>query len=257
MLADLLLELKRPAEALVEYEAVLKSYRNRFDALYGSAQAAQSSGDRAKASQYYPELVAISAASADRPELRNAREQRRGEPQLSRRFIGKRADAWRPARINGWNRAGAFWRAIACNGLRQRWQSWQRCQFRICILSYGEARARQGSNPTLSATLFLIRFSQTINPACNSVASVTRMSAGFYGTQALSPAPQGARSRTSRGRAHRRSRREAARLEELIHASGTFAGQFNRRQTGRSSWDEAKAVAAAWEAAGCTIVTIE
>jgi integrase len=36
----------------------------------------------------------------------------------------------------------------------------------------------------------------------------------------------------------------------LIHASGTFAGQFNRRQTGRSSWDEARAVAAAWEAAG-------
>jgi tetratricopeptide (TPR) repeat protein len=74
MLADLLLELKRPAEALVEYEAVLKSYPNRFDALYGSAQAAQSSGDREKASQYYPELVAISAASADRPELQNARE---------------------------------------------------------------------------------------------------------------------------------------------------------------------------------------
>jgi hypothetical protein len=74
MLADLLLELKRPAEALVEYEAVLKGYPNRFDALYGPAQAAQSLGDRAKASQYYAKLVAISAPSADRPELRHARE---------------------------------------------------------------------------------------------------------------------------------------------------------------------------------------
>jgi hypothetical protein len=74
MLADLLLELKRPAEASVEYESVLKSYPNRFDALYGSAQVAQSLGDRAKASQYYAKLVAISAPSADRPELRDARE---------------------------------------------------------------------------------------------------------------------------------------------------------------------------------------
>jgi hypothetical protein len=41
-------------------------------------------------------------------------------------------------------------------------------------------------------------------------------------------------------------------LEEmrcLIHASGTLAGRFNRRHTGKSKWEEAKAVAAAWEAA--------
>lgn len=74
MLADLLLELKRPAEASVEYESVLKSYANRFDALHGSAQAAQSLGDRATAAQYYAKLVAISAPCADRPELRDARE---------------------------------------------------------------------------------------------------------------------------------------------------------------------------------------
>jgi len=35
----------------------------------------------------------------------------------------------------------------------------------------------------------------------------------------------------------------------LIHASGTIAGRFNRRQTGKTDWDEAKAVAAVWEAA--------
>lgn len=36
----------------------------------------------------------------------------------------------------------------------------------------------------------------------------------------------------------------------LIHASGTLAGRFSRRQTGKTDWDEAKAVAAVWEEAG-------
>lgn len=73
MLADLLLELKRPSEALMEYAAVLKNYPNRFDALCGSAQAAQALGDRAKALQSYAKIVAITAAGADRPELRDAK----------------------------------------------------------------------------------------------------------------------------------------------------------------------------------------
>jgi integrase len=34
----------------------------------------------------------------------------------------------------------------------------------------------------------------------------------------------------------------------LIHASGTLAGRFNRRQTGKTEWDEARVVAANWEA---------
>jgi len=33
----------------------------------------------------------------------------------------------------------------------------------------------------------------------------------------------------------------------LIHASGTLGGKFKRQQTGKSNWDDAKAVAAAWE----------
>jgi integrase len=36
----------------------------------------------------------------------------------------------------------------------------------------------------------------------------------------------------------------------LIHASGTLGGQFNRRQTGKYTWEEAKTVATAWEEAG-------
>jgi integrase len=33
----------------------------------------------------------------------------------------------------------------------------------------------------------------------------------------------------------------------LIHASGTLGGKFNRKQTGKSNWDEAKTLAAVWE----------
>jgi len=35
----------------------------------------------------------------------------------------------------------------------------------------------------------------------------------------------------------------------LIHVSGTLGRKFNRKQTGKSDWQEAKALAAAWEAA--------
>jgi hypothetical protein len=35
----------------------------------------------------------------------------------------------------------------------------------------------------------------------------------------------------------------------LIHVSGTLGSKFNRKQTGKSDWDEAKALVAAWEAA--------
>jgi hypothetical protein len=77
MLADLLLELKRPSEALIEYAVDLKNYPNRFDALYGSAQAAQALADRARASQSYANLVAITAAGADRPELQDAERYRK------------------------------------------------------------------------------------------------------------------------------------------------------------------------------------
>src|SRR5580693_7570197 len=36
----------------------------------------------------------------------------------------------------------------------------------------------------------------------------------------------------------------------LIHVAGTLAGKFNRKQTGKSDWDEAKAIAREWERAG-------
>jgi hypothetical protein len=35
----------------------------------------------------------------------------------------------------------------------------------------------------------------------------------------------------------------------LIHISGTLGGQFSRKQTGKTNWEEAKAVAVVWESA--------
>jgi integrase len=44
-------------------------------------------------------------------------------------------------------------------------------------------------------------------------------------------------------------RRGWKRCRCLIHASGTLGGKFNRKHTGKTDWDEAKAVAASWEKA--------
>jgi tetratricopeptide (TPR) repeat protein len=74
-LGELLLALERPAEALVEFEAVMKKEPRRFRATYGAAKAASLAGDRAKARTLFTELLAI-AATADapgRPELVEAR----------------------------------------------------------------------------------------------------------------------------------------------------------------------------------------
>ena len=74
MLADLLLELKRPSEALTEYQAVLKDYPNRFDALYGAARAAEASGKPDLARGFYAKLVDVAGPGADRPELHRAQQ---------------------------------------------------------------------------------------------------------------------------------------------------------------------------------------
>jgi len=69
MLADMLLELKRPAEAVAEYKTVLKNSPNRFDGLLGAARSAQASGDANGAQSFYAKLAEICGPGADRPEL--------------------------------------------------------------------------------------------------------------------------------------------------------------------------------------------
>jgi len=74
MLADLLLENRAPADALKEYEAVLKTAPRRFNATAGAARAADEAGNRAKASEYAMQLLKIAKnAEASRPELAWAR----------------------------------------------------------------------------------------------------------------------------------------------------------------------------------------
>jgi tetratricopeptide (TPR) repeat protein len=73
MLADMLLELRRPREALAEYRTVLKNAPNRFDALLGAARAAHAIGDSDESQTLYAKLTGECPPGADRPELSEAR----------------------------------------------------------------------------------------------------------------------------------------------------------------------------------------
>ena len=73
MLGDLLLELKRPADAFPEYQTALKHSPDRFDSLYGAARSAQLAGNSVDARSYFAKLTQICAPAADRPELAEAK----------------------------------------------------------------------------------------------------------------------------------------------------------------------------------------
>jgi tetratricopeptide (TPR) repeat protein len=74
MLAELLLELNRPAEALTEFEASQRTDPNRFHGLAGAARAAQQAGNGHKARTYYERLLVLAKnADTGRPELKEAR----------------------------------------------------------------------------------------------------------------------------------------------------------------------------------------
>src|SRR5712692_4567203 len=74
MLADLLLELKRPEQALAEYQVDLRFNPNLFNGLYGAARAAELAGKTDKATDYYAQLVqACAGSNSDRPELARAK----------------------------------------------------------------------------------------------------------------------------------------------------------------------------------------
>jgi tetratricopeptide (TPR) repeat protein len=57
MLADMLLELNRPQEALAEFGLALKLSPNRFNGLYNAGRAAEAAGDRSQAEKYYSALL--------------------------------------------------------------------------------------------------------------------------------------------------------------------------------------------------------
>jgi len=79
MLADMLMELNRPEEALVEYEKSLKIDPNRFNGLLGAARAAQLAHQSEKAAAFYARLLENCAgATSDRVAQVRANSSRRG-----------------------------------------------------------------------------------------------------------------------------------------------------------------------------------
>ncbi len=70
MLGEILSEMGKPEEALVEYEAELKLSPNRFDSLYGAGHAAEVAKQMSKATAYYQQVLKVCAGGAStRPEL--------------------------------------------------------------------------------------------------------------------------------------------------------------------------------------------
>jgi tetratricopeptide (TPR) repeat protein len=75
MLADMLVEMKRPEEGLSEYQGDLKFNPKRFDGLYGAARAAEMAGQASQAEEYYALLVkSCEGSTSDRPELAKAKQ---------------------------------------------------------------------------------------------------------------------------------------------------------------------------------------
>jgi len=74
LLAELLVEQGRSGEAFREYEAALREYPNRYRGLYGAAHAADASGQREKAVEYFKRLLALTKNSdSARPEIAAAK----------------------------------------------------------------------------------------------------------------------------------------------------------------------------------------
>lgn len=73
LLGQMLLELKRPAEALKEFEASQTREPNRFHGFAGAAQAAAQSGDASKAKLYYSRLIELVDKGDPRPEVARAK----------------------------------------------------------------------------------------------------------------------------------------------------------------------------------------
>jgi hypothetical protein len=73
LLADMLLELTLPVEALKEYEASQLREPNRYRGLSGAGQAAAQSGNRDKARHYFSKLIELAGSGDLRPEMEKAR----------------------------------------------------------------------------------------------------------------------------------------------------------------------------------------
>ena len=75
MLADMLLELHQPQQALVEYRVALTLSPKRFNGLFHAGEAAEAAGDKRAAAEYYAALLKSTSngASSSRHEIAHAK----------------------------------------------------------------------------------------------------------------------------------------------------------------------------------------
>jgi tetratricopeptide (TPR) repeat protein len=74
LLGEMLMALDQPTQALTEFERSLKRDPNRFRGIYGAARAAEASGNRKAAGDYYAKLQTLTAdRDTERPELVQAK----------------------------------------------------------------------------------------------------------------------------------------------------------------------------------------
>ena len=74
LLGEMLLERGQPGPALKEFEKSLAEYPNRRRGFYGAARAAETSGNRQKAAEYYKKLVGLTAkADSENKEIQQAK----------------------------------------------------------------------------------------------------------------------------------------------------------------------------------------
>jgi len=75
MLADILLELARPQEALQQYRKALTLSPNRFNGLFNAGKAAEATGDNSQAQVYYATLLKITdnGSQSTRPEFEHVK----------------------------------------------------------------------------------------------------------------------------------------------------------------------------------------
>jgi predicted Zn-dependent protease len=70
----MLMEMKRPTEAMAEYERSLRETPNRLNGLYGAARAAELSGNSEKARALYAQLLQnLGDRRPDREDVHQAR----------------------------------------------------------------------------------------------------------------------------------------------------------------------------------------
>ena len=70
LLGDMLLQINKPAEAVLAFEEDLKKHPNRFNGIYGAAVACEKSLQSEKAINYYRQLISVANPSqSNRPEI--------------------------------------------------------------------------------------------------------------------------------------------------------------------------------------------